>query len=125
MWSFLTKTENLDEYVASQNAFHPAEGRHQHLEPRHGGRCRAHQRRAHDHLGDPAFSKLDPWALSKEYAANILGGSSVETAVKDMNTAVATRSSWPDRHSRSHTARSIAAAGGFGFCIRGKSSVQW
>ena len=38
---------------------------------------------------DPAFSKLDPWALSKEYAANILGGSSVETAVKDMNTAVA------------------------------------
>ena len=52
---------------------------------------------------DPAFSKLDPWALSKEYAANILGGSSVETAVKDMNTAVATRSSWPDRHSRAST----------------------
>ncbi len=86
---FLTATKNLDRYVASQNAFTPLKDG--------ASTADAAMAPAAERIGagrmitwvDPAFTKLDPWALSKEYAANILGGSSVQQAIKDMNTAVA------------------------------------
>ena len=86
---FLTRTENLDEYVASQNAFTPLKDGTSTSNPAMAAAAERISAGRMITWVDPAFSKLDPWALSKEYAANILGGSSVETAVKDMNTAVA------------------------------------
>lgn len=85
---FMTKTENLDQYVASQNAFTPLkDGKSTDNAAMATAAGRIEAGRMITWV-DPAFTKLDPWALSKEYAAKILAGSSVENAVNEMDTAV-------------------------------------